>query len=106
MGCSWKVGLGRHAPGTCRTGQFCSESCRDGRDRYLGAAQFVAQGDRVLAVGDSTGRIKATDQKFKDEFVFALTVRDGKVVHIQEYIDTLAMARASGIAGAGVAEES
>jgi uncharacterized protein len=57
--------------------------------------EFVAQGDRVLVVGVATGKIKATDKPFKDDWVFDITVRDGKVTNIREYIDTQALARAS-----------
>jgi ketosteroid isomerase-like protein len=57
--------------------------------------EFVAQGDRVLAIGFATGRIKASNRTFEDHFVFAVTVRNGKVTNIREYIDTLALARAS-----------
>jgi uncharacterized protein len=57
--------------------------------------EFVAQGDRVLAVGFATGRIKATNRTFKDDWAFAITVRNGKVKTIREYIDTQALARAS-----------
>ena len=57
--------------------------------------EFVAQGDRVLVVGVATGKIKATNKPFKDEWVFDITLRDGKVAHIKEYIDTQALARAS-----------
>jgi uncharacterized protein len=57
--------------------------------------EFVAQGDRVLVVGVATGKIKATNKPFKDDWVFDITVRDGKVTNIQEYIDTQALARAS-----------
>ena len=57
--------------------------------------EFVAQGDRVLVVGFATGRIKATNRTFKDDWVFAITVRDGKLTNIREYIDTQALARAS-----------
>ena len=57
--------------------------------------EFVAQGDRVLVVGFARGRIKATNRTFEDHFVFAITVRNGKVTNIREYIDTLALARAS-----------
>ena len=59
--------------------------------------EFVAQGDRVMVVGVATGKIKATNKPFKDEWIFDITVRDGKVAHIQEYIDTQALARASQI---------
>jgi len=64
---------------------------------YPTPPEFVAQGDRVLVVGVATGKIKATNRPFKDEWVFDITVRDGKVAHIQEYIDTQALARASQI---------
>ena len=61
--------------------------------------EFVAQGDRVLVVGVATGKIKATNKSFKDDWVFDITVRDGKVTNIQEYFDTQALARASSIEG-------
>jgi ketosteroid isomerase-like protein len=57
--------------------------------------EFVAQGDRVLVVGFATGRIKATNKTFEDHWVFAMTVRNGKLTNIREYIDTQALARAS-----------
>ncbi|MGC2468150.1 MAG: hypothetical protein WA517_23365, partial [Candidatus Acidiferrum sp.] len=60
--------------------------------------EFIAQGDRVLVVGVATGRMKATNRTFEDDWVFAITVRDGKVTHIKEYIDTQALARASEMA--------
>src|SRR6478609_10874364 len=62
---------------------------------YPEPPEFVAQGDRVLVVGVATGKIKATNWPFKDDWVFAITVRDGKVTNIREYIDTQALARAS-----------
>ena len=63
--------------------------------QYPKPPEFVAQGDRVMVVGVATGKIKATNRPFKDEWVFDIAVRDGKVAHIQEYIDTQALARAS-----------
>src|SRR5256885_3468336 len=60
--------------------------------------EFIAQGDRVLVVGVATGRIKATNKTFEDHFVFAITVRDGKLRNIREYVDTQALARASEMA--------
>ena len=63
--------------------------------KYPGPPEFVAQGDRVLVIGVAMGKIKATNKAFKDEWVFDITVRDGKLTRIQEYIDTQALARAS-----------
>jgi uncharacterized protein len=57
--------------------------------------EFVAQGDRVLVVGFARGKVKATNTTFEDHFVFAITVRNGKLTNIREYVDTQALARAS-----------
>jgi uncharacterized protein len=67
---------------------------------YPEPPEFIAQGDRVLIIGFATGRIKATNRAFEDHWVFAITVRNGKVTNIQEYIDTQALARASEMASA------
>jgi uncharacterized protein len=58
-------------------------------------SEYVAQGDRVLVVGFAKGKVKATNKTFDDDWVFAITVRNGKVANIREYIDTQALARAS-----------
>jgi len=57
--------------------------------------EYVAQGDRVLVVGSARGKVKTTSRTFEDHFVFAITVRDGRLTNIREYIDTQALARAS-----------
>ena len=65
--------------------------------------EFVAQGDRVLVVGFATGKVKATNKTFEDHWVFAITVRDGRLTNIREYIDTQALARASQMDASGLA---
>ena len=65
--------------------------------------EYVAQGDRVLVVGFAKGKIKATNKTFEDHFVFAITVRDGKLTNIREYIDTQALARAAHMDASGPA---
>ena len=62
---------------------------------YPEPPEFIAQADRVLVIGFATGKIKATNRKFEDHWVFDITVRDGKLTNIREYIDTQALARAS-----------
>jgi len=56
--------------------------------------EFVAQGDRVLVVGFERGRGKATNRTFEGHWVHAFTVRNGKVMNVREYNDSLALARA------------
>ena len=70
---------------------------------YPTPPEFVAQGDRVLVVGAATGKIKATNKPFTDDWVFDITVRNGKVTKIREYIDTQALARASQMDASGLA---
>jgi ketosteroid isomerase-like protein len=62
---------------------------------YPKPPEFVAQGDRVFVIGVATGKIKATNKSFKDDWVFDITVQSGKLTKIREYIDTQALARAS-----------
>jgi ketosteroid isomerase-like protein len=70
---------------------------------YPTPPEFVAQGDRVLVIGVATGKIKATKKPFKDDWVFDITVRNGKLTKIREYIDTQALARASQRDASGLA---
>jgi uncharacterized protein len=56
--------------------------------------EFVAQGDRVMVTGVATATVRATNKIFEDYFVFSMTIRNGKVWKIREYIDTLAVATA------------
>ena len=70
---------------------------------YPEPPEFIAQGDRVMVVGVATGKIKATNRAFKDDWVFAITVQNGKVTKIREYIDTQALARASEMGPSGLA---
>src|SRR6476660_6166992 len=70
---------------------------------YPKPPEFIAQGDRVLVVGVATGKIKATNKPFKDEWVFDITGRNGKLTKIREYIDTQALARALQMDASGLA---
>ena len=60
--------------------------------------EYVAEGDRVMVIGFARGRIKATNRTWEDHWVFAITVRNGKLTNIREYLDTQALARASEMA--------
>jgi ketosteroid isomerase-like protein len=71
------------------------KASREIETAYPRPPEFLAQGDRVIVVGTAMGKIKATGKRFEDEWVFDMTVRDGKVTRIREYIDTQALARAS-----------
>jgi uncharacterized protein len=65
--------------------------------------EFVAQGDRVLVIGFARGKIKATNKTFEDDWIFAITVRDGRLTSIREYVDTQALAWAAVVDASGAA---
>ena len=65
--------------------------------------EFIAQGDRVLVVGFARGKIKATNKTFEDDWIFAITVREGRLTSIREYVDTQALARAAQLDASGPA---
>lgn len=52
--------------------------------------EFIAEGDKVVVLGQSTWRVKATGQTYDNPFAHVFTVKDGKTVRFQEYNDTAA----------------
>ena len=50
--------------------------------------EFIAQGDRVVVTGTDTSRVKATGKVIEGEWAHIFTLKDGKVVRFQEYLDT------------------
>jgi uncharacterized protein len=56
--------------------------------------QFIAQGDRVIALGWYKGKAKATGRPFESDWAMSFVLRDGKVLKFQEYTDTGAIAPA------------
>lgn len=50
--------------------------------------EFIAQGDKVVALGYYAGRVKVTGREYASEWVHVFTLRDGKVIKFREYTDT------------------
>ena len=55
---------------------------------------FIAQGDKVVALGDYSWRVKATGREFGSDWAHVWTVKNGKLVSFQEYADTAAASKA------------
>jgi ketosteroid isomerase-like protein len=53
--------------------------------------------------GFAKGQVKTTHKTFEDDWIFAITVRDGRLTKIREYVDTQALARASHMDASGPA---
>ena len=56
--------------------------------------EFVAQGDKVIALGHYRWRIKSNGQFYESDWAHAFGIRDGKISSFQEYLDTYAWAAA------------
>lgn len=56
--------------------------------------EFLADGDKVVVLGDVRCRVRATGRIYGSEFAEILTVAGGTLTAFDEHIDTLAVARA------------
>ncbi|GAC1372921.1 MAG: nuclear transport factor 2 family protein [Hymenobacter sp.] len=58
------------------------------------AQEYIAQGDRVVALGYSKVHVRATGKPNEEEWAHAFLMRDGKVARLQEFTDTAATVQA------------
>jgi ketosteroid isomerase-like protein len=56
--------------------------------------EFISQGDKVVVLGNSSWRVKASGREYGSEWAHVVTVRDGKIVASKEYLDTAASSAA------------
>lgn len=70
----------------------------DWDDFAVHMGDLLADGDRVVAFGRYAGSYKGTGRAMNPQAVHLWTLRDGKAVAFQQYIDTLDVARAMGTA--------
>lgn len=57
-------------------------------------SEYVAEGDTVVALGEYSGRNKATGRSFVAPFVHVWKMRDGKAVSFVQHVDTVLVQRA------------
>jgi ketosteroid isomerase-like protein len=51
---------------------------------------FIAEGDKVAVTGISSWTVKATGQSYDNPWVHIFTLRDGKIVRLEQYNHTAA----------------
>lgn len=56
--------------------------------------EYVAQGDKVIALGRYRFRVRASGKHWEAEWAMAFTLRNGRISHFQFYGDTAAEAAA------------
>jgi uncharacterized protein len=52
--------------------------------------EFVAQGEKVVALGSYRWRVKKNGREYGGDWAHVFTVRDGQIVGFDEYMDTAA----------------
>ena len=65
--------------------------------------EFVAQGDRVIALGWYRGKATATGRTFESQWAMSFLLRDGKVLSFQEFSDTSTIGKALAASAAATA---
>lgn len=56
--------------------------------------EFIAQGDRVVALGSYGATVKETGRSYESDWVHVFTVKDGRIQSFAEYFDNAAANRA------------
>lgn len=75
-------------------GQFFESLVGTQEFQHFDPREFIARGDKVLALGHYACRVKSTGREFGGDFAHVFTVHDGKVIKFHEYMDTAAVAAA------------
>jgi ketosteroid isomerase-like protein len=56
--------------------------------------EFIAQGERVVVLGNFLARSKTTDRQYATDFAHIITVADGKILSFYEFFDNAAAGKA------------
>jgi ketosteroid isomerase-like protein len=73
---------------------FFETVARDQEVLEFDPREFVAQGDKVVSLGNYKWRVKNTGREFASDFVHIFTIRNGKIVAFREHFDTAVVAAA------------
>jgi len=80
--------------GRASVAQFFSLLAEDQDALQFEPQEFVAEGDRVVALGQYLWRVKSTGREYGGQWAHVFTIRDGKIAGFHEYMDTAAAATA------------
>jgi len=88
------VGTAGHVPfsgerkGKASVGEFFRLVAENEDFQQFEPREFVAQGDKVVAIGHYRAVTKATSKTFESDFVMVFTLQDGKLTRFQEFSDS------------------
>jgi len=75
-------------------GEFFASLVDTQEVQHFDPREFIAHGDKVVALGHYAWLVKSTGREFGGDFAYVFTVHDGKVIKFHEYMDTAAVAAA------------
>jgi hypothetical protein len=88
------VPFGGIRTGRASVGEFFATVNKSQENLRFEPREFIAEGDRVVALGSYDWRVKATGREFHGEFAHVWAIRGGKAIAFHEYTDTAAAANA------------
>lgn len=94
------VPLETNVKGRDRIGEFLTKLDEHEEFLKIQPNEFIAQGDRVVVLGDLSVRSKTTNKQYDSGFVHIITVKDGKATGFLEYFDNAAAGKAHSAAQA------
>jgi len=71
--------------------QYFSLLEANGDLRKLRPVEFIAQDDKVVAIGDMQADVKATGRSIRSPWVHVFTLHHGKITQFRSFYDTAAM---------------
>ena len=77
--------------GKAKVREFFEDLARTTEFAYFRPEEFVASGDKVVALGSYQATVRETGKSATSDFAMVFTVRDGKIVAFKEYADTQAL---------------
>jgi hypothetical protein len=93
-GIEWTAVVGSRTPtsGTRRTrdgvAKFFQDLAASLEFQSFEPREFIAQGDKVVALGHSVGKWKTNGRSFETDWAMIFTVRDGLVTRFLEFADS------------------
>jgi ketosteroid isomerase-like protein len=88
------IGTAKHVPfsgerrGKASVAEFFKQVAESEDFQQFEPREFVAQGEKVVALGHYRAVTKATGRSFESDFVMVFTLRGGKVAAFQEFTDS------------------
>jgi uncharacterized protein len=77
-----------------QAGEFFRSLADSQEVQHFEPEEFIAQGDKVVALGHYGWRVHATTREFESDWAHVFTIRGDKIVKFHEYTDTAAVASA------------